>query len=195
VIRRILSKTWDTATALAAAVMAAFWLTPTVIGSITTELIAFFAIQSAVILPAMIFTAGLLRGDGLTVNEIRQFQTALRRQMYFWAVLLGLDVVAVATLIIGKASHWTWKITVLHWSADLAWTMLALATFTSALALLRMWPFVRGVMSLLELNGLLAVKTVQARELKEEKAIEETPVTPFEVPKGYGRVTSQRRKH
>jgi hypothetical protein len=196
VISRMLSKTWNTVAALVAAVMAAWWLTPTVIESITTELIAFFAIQSAVILPAMIFTAGMLRGDGLTVDEITRFQAALRQQMYFWVTLLGLDVVAVTILIIGKASNWTWKVTIYHWSTNLGWTMLALATFITTVALLRMVPFVRGVMSLLDLNGWLAVKTVQARNLEEEKAAEERPsVTPFDVPKGYGRVLPQRRKH
>lgn len=196
VINRLISKAWDIAIAFAAAVAAGLWLAPTVIESITTELIAFFTIQSAVILPAMIFTAGLLKGEGLNLIEVKRFQAALRRQMHFWVTLLGLDLVAVTILIIGKASSWTWKITISHWSSNLSWVMLSIAAFTGTLALLRMVPFVRGVVSLLDLNGWLALKSVQAREREQEKSGEEhPPIAPFEMPEGYGQVLPPRRKH
>lgn len=194
-IKKLFFRTWDSTAAVIAAVMAALWLKPTVIESITTELIAFFAIQSAIILPAMIFTAGLLRGDGLTAAEVNRLQNALRQQMYFWVTLLGLDVVAVITLIIGKAANWNWKVTVLHWSSDLGWVMLAIAVFTATLAILRMLPFVQGVISLLDLNGWLAIKTIEARDDEKERTDEQAPAPPFERPSGYGRILPQKRKH
>src|SRR5258707_11744871 len=123
---RILRNTWDLIAAVALAAAAARWLTATAIKEVTTEIIAFFAIQSAVILPAMIFTAGLLRGDGLTVQEIERYQLALRRQMHFWITLLFLDFLAVAIVIVGKAADWKWKISVYGWSSDFGWLMIAL---------------------------------------------------------------------
>lgn len=107
----IFIRTWDLALATVAAAAAARWLPYDVILSVTTELIAFFTIQSAVILPAMIFTAGILKGEGLSVTEVKRFQAALRGQMYFWVTLLGLDLIAVTLLIVGKAASWKWKIT------------------------------------------------------------------------------------
>jgi hypothetical protein len=187
-------KVWDFALAVLAAVAGGVWLTSTAIESITTELIAFFTIQAAIILPAMIFTAGLLRGDGLTLVEIERYQAALRRQMQFWITLLFLDLLAVAILIIGKGAGWKWKITVLGHSAELGWVLLGVATFFGALAVLRMVPFVRGVVSLLELNGWLAKKSVQAREQRGE--VEERHVAsdaPFEPPAGYGKILPHRK--
>jgi hypothetical protein len=68
------------------------------------------------------------------------------------------------------------------------------ATFFGALAVLRMVPFVRGVVSLLELNGWLAKKSVQAREQRGE--VEERHVAsdaPFEPPAGYGKILPHRK--
>jgi hypothetical protein len=178
-LRRALARSWDSVLAVAAAVAAAFWLSPATLKEITTELIAFFTIQSAVILPAMIFTAGLLRGDGLTVQEIERYQLALRRQMHFWITLLFLDFLAVAIVIVGKAADWKWKISVHGWSSDFGWLMIALTALLGTLAVLRMIPFVRGVTSLLELNGWLAKKSIQARDSAGGKAANEGSVPPF----------------
>jgi hypothetical protein len=191
-IRRIVARSWDTVAAVAAAVSAGLWLPPSVIANITTELIAFFTIQSAVILPAMIFTAGLLRGDGLTIAEIDRYQSALRRQMEFWTTLLFFDLFATAIVVVGKAANWKWKISVAGWSEDFGWVMVALTVFMTTWAILRMVPFVRGVMSLLDLNGFLAKKSVQAR--LEEKKASEIQTTSFQPPEGYGRVVSHKRR-
>jgi hypothetical protein len=187
-IRSAVLKIWDFALAVVAAVAGALWLTPTAIEAITTELIAFFTIQAAIILPAMIFTAGLLRGDGLTLAEIERYQAALRRQMEFWITLLFLDLLAVAILIIGKAADWKWKVAALGHSTELGWVLLALSTFLGTLAVLRMVPFVRGVVSLLELNGLLAKKSVQAHEISEVGDRRPASDAPFEPPAGYGKI-------
>jgi hypothetical protein len=109
--------------------------------------------------------------------------------MHFWVTLLGLDLIAVVMQILGKAADWTWKITVGQRSANLGWLLVGLTALVGALAILRMVPFVTGVVSLLELNGWLALKAVQAREKEAAKpgeAIE--PVSPFELPEGYGRI-------
>ena len=173
--------------ALAAGVASAIWLPAATIKDITAELMAFFTIQSAVILPAMIFSAGLLRGDGLTLREVDLYQSALRRQMTFWVTLLFLDLIAAAILVLGKAANWTWKITIHGHTGNFGWLIIGITAFFSALAILRMVPFVQGVMSQLELNGVLARKVVQARE-QERITDQEIPEAPFDRPEDFGRI-------
>jgi hypothetical protein len=184
----IIRGTWDLVLALAAAMAAALWLEPHTLENVTTELVAFFTIQAAVILPAMIFTAGILRGDGLSLAEVDSYQGALRRQMTFWVTLLALDFVSVAIIIIGKASEWTWVVTIGLRQFHLGWLLTSAATLCGTLAILRMVPFVRGVMSLLELNGLMARKVAEAREVRPSPALSESGVPDFKPPDGFGRI-------
>lgn len=195
----ILGKTlryWDTILAAAAASAAALWLPSAVLKEVTPELIAFFTIQSAVILPAMIFTAGLLRGDGLTIKEIDRYQGALRTQMIFWVTLLFLDLIAVVFLVLGKAANWTWKITIIgHHSGDFGWVLMWLTVAVSALAIFRMIPFVQGVISQLELNATLAKAAIKAREREREQGTAELPPpSTFERPEGFGRIVPPKRR-
>lgn len=192
--RRLLRRGWDTGLALLAAVCGALWLTPTVIIAITTEVIAFFTIQAAAILPAMIFTAGLLRGQGLTLSEIDRYQAALRRQMYFWITLLFLDVAAVMFVILGKAANWRWKVSIEGYGADLGWILIFIVVFVATLAVLRMVPFVLGVLSLLDLNGLLVRKSVEAAVVEADRKDVVEAGDGLNVPKGYGRILPHPRK-
>jgi hypothetical protein len=192
-IRRGIARLWDVAIAIAAAAAAGRWMPPAVIKDVTTELIAFFTIQSAVILPAMIFTAGILRGDGLTLSEIDRYQAALRRQMQFWTTLLFLDLLATGVIIVGKAADWRWKITISTWTENLGWLMIALTVFMTTWAVLRMVPFVMGVMSLLDLNGVLAKKATQARQA-EASAHRGLSPSSFQPPEGYGRIVTHKRR-
>ena len=195
-VRRVIARTWDTALALVAAVAAALSFTPVVINQITTEAIAFFTIQSAVIFPAMIFTAGLLKGEGLTVAEVDAYQAALRKQMHFWVTLLFLDLISVAMLTGGKAAEWKWKVTISAFSTNLGWVLVAIATFCGTLAILRMVPFVRGVVSLLELNSWMARKAVEARERRELTGAAPRHLAPvdFVPPKDYGKIIDPPKK-
>jgi hypothetical protein len=192
--RQALRRYWDSALAIAAAVCGALWLTPAVINSVSTEIIAFFTIQAAVILPAMIFTAGLLRGQGLTLAEIDRYQGALRRQMQFWVTLLFLDLLAVTLIIVGKAASWRWKISIEAHTADIVWILVLAGTFVSTLAVLRMIPFVWGVMSLMELNGLLVRKSVQAAEAESPSQKMPANPEPLNLPDGYGKILTHPRK-
>jgi hypothetical protein len=162
--------------------------------SVTTEVIAFFTIQAAVIFPAMMFTAGLLRGDGLTVAEVEQYRVALRRQMHFWVILLCLDLAAVFLLIVGKAADWKWKISISGYSTDFGFVIIGIAVWVGTLAVLRMAPFVCGVMSLLEMNGWLVKKSVQARELSDVRSRSETAPQELALPEGYGRILPHRKR-
>jgi hypothetical protein len=193
-LKRMVAMSWDVVVAVAAAITAALWLPPITLKELTTELIAFFTIQSAIILPAMIFTAGVLRGDGLTLSEVDRYHSALRRQMHFWTTLLFLDLLAAGVVIIGKAADWRWKVTVWHWSHDLGWALIAITAFLITLAVLRMIPFVRGVMSLLDLNAWLAKKSIEGSQYEATPTAAGPLRPPFEPPEGYGRVVNQKRR-
>jgi hypothetical protein len=184
-------KWWDLFVAVAVAVVTTIWVKPHVSNDVTTELIAFFAIQAAVILPAMILTAGILRGDGLTLVEVNAYHDALRRQMHFWVTLLALDFIAVAFLMVGKAIEWKIALPILYVATPLKLgdIFVGITVFVVALCVLRMIPFVGGVISLLEVNSNLVRMSIKERarqkRLAEALKIEETP---FRAPEDYGRI-------
>jgi len=189
-MRWILQK-WDFFTAAILAAVGAYCLPHDAVKDITTELIAFFSIQSAVILPAMIFTAGILKPDGLELEDAVRYHRALKSQMLFWVALLGLDFVAVVALIAGKALAWALSAALpynLH-PINLGWFLPGVLYFAGSLAVFRTIPFVRGVLSLLDLNSDMTQKAIKRRnrvELAEKKA--QADPTPLALPKGYGEV-------
>ncbi|RVG29767.1 hypothetical protein [Sinorhizobium meliloti] len=182
---------WDFIVAVALAAVAGYYLPADAPKDITTELIAFFSIQSAVILPAMIFTAGIMKPDGLELKDAQRYHKALKQQMQFWVVLLGLDFVAVVALIAGKAFGWEIEIAIPKVSKplELSWVLPTILTFSGALAVLRTIPFVKGVLSLLDLNSDMTQKAISRRNKREEeerrsRATSET----MSLPVGYGKV-------
>lgn len=189
-MRRFLQK-WDFFSAALLAVVGAYFLPHNAMKDITTELIAFFSIQSAVILPAMIFTAGILKPDGLELEDATRYHKALKAQMLFWVALLSLDFVAVVALIAGKALNWS---LVLPMPAnfkpfDLGWLLPAILYFSGSLAIFRTIPFVRGVLSLLDVNSDMTLKAITRRnriENAERKA--QADPRPMALPEGYGKV-------
>lgn len=179
---------WDIVFAGVIAIFAALWLPTAALSNITEELIAFFGIQSAIILPAMIFTAGILRPEGLNLTEIDRYHKALKTQMVFWVVLLCLDFAAVISLIIGEAIDWVASVEIRSNDIDLAPIIVFLFSAVGTLAILRTIPFIGGVLSLLELNGEMARKAIE-RRLKSEKAQRANPSdNSFTLPSGYGKV-------
>jgi hypothetical protein len=188
-------RAWDVLSAAVLAIGAGVWLSRSALTSVTTDLIAFFGIQAAVVLPAMIFTAGILRPEGLSLAEAKRYQSALRTQMKFWIVLLALDFLTVGSLIFGKAGGWRIAGTLpwVEWPVDLSRPFIAITVFVGALAILRTIPFVKGVLSLQSLNGELTEKAIKAKNrvlIAEQDQIAKE--TPFKPPEGYGRVV---RRH
>lgn len=184
-----LRRKWDLVGAIAIAAAGVCFLPHDAVKNLTTELIAFFSIQSAVILPAMIFTAGILKPDGLELEEAQRYHKALKSQMLFWVVLLSLDFIAVVSLIIGKALSWELEVNFPNLAApvDLSWIMPSLLYFSGSLAILRTIPFVRGVLSLLDLNSDMTQKAIRRRNRREADARKEkAEPRPMELPEGYG---------
>lgn len=188
---------WDFFSAILLAVVGGCLLPHDAVKDITTELIAFFSIQSAVILPAMIFTAGILKPDGLELEEAKRYHKALKNQMLFWVVLLGLDFVAVAVLIVGKAVGWLLILPMPErfQPINLGWFLPSILYFVGSLAVFRTIPFVRGVLSLLDVNSDMTLKAITRRNRVEndEKKAQANP-RPMALPKGYGEVVSSEDK-
>jgi|TARA_R110002072_G_scaffold156524_1_gene306978 signal transduction histidine kinase len=188
---RWLLRKWDFFTAALLAAMGTYFLPHNAVKDITTELLAFFSIQSAVILPAMIFTAGILKPDGLELSDAKRYHKALKAQMLFWVMLLGLDFIAVMILIAGKALHWTLTVPILDstQSIELGWILLTLLLFTGSLAIFRTIPFVRGVLSLLDLNSDMTQKAIKRRNRRETiERNARADSRPMSIPDDYGAV-------
>lgn len=184
---------WDFFTAFTLAVALAYFLKNDAVAGITGELITFFSIQSAVILPAMIFTAGILKPDGLELEDAQRYHKALKAQMLFWVVLLGLDFVAVVAIIGGKALGWKLAIPLPgpRQPLDLGWLVPSILYFAGSLAVFRTIPFVKGVLSLLDLNSNMTEKAIARRnriEVADKKA--KADPKPLALPEGYGKVFS-----
>jgi hypothetical protein len=188
---RWLLQKWDFFSAALLAVVGGFFLPHNAVKDITTELIAFFSIQSAVILPAMIFTAGILKPDGLELEDAERYHKALKAQMLFWVALLGLDFVAVVSLIAGKALDWNLVLPMPErfQPIDLGWILPIILYFSGSLAVFRTIPFVRGVLSLLDVNSDMTVKAINRRNKIEsaEKKAQADP-RPMTLPKDYGKI-------
>ena len=143
----------------------------------------------------MIFTAGILKPDGLELADARRYHRALRSQMIFWVVLLSLDFVAVVALIAGKALSWTFEIPLRASGKpiDLGWLFPAVLYFAGGLAVFRTIPFVKGVLSLLDLNSEMTEKAIIRRNsLESADKKTKTDSKPMELPKGYGQVVGGR---
>lgn len=189
---RWLLQKWDFFTAALLAAVGAYYLPHSAMKAITTELIAFFSIQSAVILPAMIFTAGILKPDGLELEDARRYHKALKAQMLFWVALLSLDFVAIVALIGGKALDWDLILPMPSQlrPIDLGWLLPAILYFSGSLAIFRTIPFVRGVLSLLDVNSDMTSKAIARRNKLEnaEKKAKAEPRQNMALPEGYGKV-------
>ena len=115
----------------------------------------------------------------------------MKAQMLFWVASLSLDFVAVVALIAGKALNW---ILVLPMPAqlkpfDLGWLLPAILYFSGSLAVFRTIPFVRGVLSPLDVNSEMTLKAITRRnriENAERKA--QADPRPMALPEGYGKV-------
>jgi hypothetical protein len=173
-----------------ASVVAACYLDVEIIKKITSELISFYTIQAAIILPAMIFTAGILRADALTEAEAVQYQEALKLQMTFWVTLLTCDFIAVIMLIFGKALDWHIEFVLIGYPVRLTWLAIGITSAAVLLSIVRVFPFVSGVRSLLELNGTLVIKSIRMRDGRDARTVSRPPI-PFETPEDYGKVVTR----
>ena len=73
----------------------------------STRIIPFFALLMAGVLPAMMQTVSVLKGDDLSPKAVKEYGGALQEQLQFWAALFASALSAVGSLtfavVISKA--------------------------------------------------------------------------------------------
>lgn len=139
----------------------------------TQEMIAFLALLMAGLLPAMMLTATILKGDGISAVRVEQYGAALFSQMRFWAVLFLLAGVSTAGIVGAKvlfapeaAFHYAaWRFSVD--SAVLGQLSLAVAGFGLGAVLQRLYPSYVGLRSLLSMN----IKMAKAQALSNDRSL------------------------
>lgn len=179
---------WDLFVAAAAALCAGLWVSSAGLKEVSAELITFFGIQSAVLFPAMLLTATILKPDGLSMYDLKQYKAALRLQMTFWSVLLALDFTSVALVIVGRAKLWKFWLELPYIGGhDSSSVMIGIFGFVGGLAMVRTVHVVKGVFSLMNLNNDLVAKAIMASQFANDTSRRET-VEPFVAPTNYGRI-------
>lgn len=127
--------------------------------SVSQEIIAFLSLLMAGLLPAMILTATILRGDSLSARRVDEYGGALRLQLLFWSRLFVAATVATAGVIAGKIysdPQAEFALVVAgHHVLDAA-RISAVATFIEGagigVVVQRLGSAFRGIVSLLDLN-------------------------------------------
>lgn len=189
---RAFVKKWDFFLAVAVSVTVGFALDYGLWKNISNELITFFGIQAAAVLPSMIFAAGLLRPVGEDLQELQKYKKALERQAKFWISLLALDFISVIVLILGKAIDWQIKFSVTVHKATIGFAEFAnaLTTFFIILTCLRMIPMIKGIVSLQQLNAKM-VEDAMALEIKKKNKTQAKTSKKYTKPKSFGRVVKK----
>ncbi len=189
-----ISTRWQFASAALLSILAGFNLDPAIFEDVTSELISFFSIQAASVLPAMIFTVGILKSEGITLVDVDRYHVALRRQLIFWITLLAFDFAAVAFLILGKIHDWklTFEFTRVNFFHDATWIIAFGITLFGSMAALRTFSAMRGMISLLNLNSELTKNAIIERNRVGFDDLErKVALTPFETPDDFGRITDE----
>lgn len=91
---------WNTAAKLLAGGVVALLLPREGLIDGSTRIIPFFALLMAGVLPAMMQTVTVLKGDDLSPKEISELKEALNELFKFWASIFGTALSAVASLTI-----------------------------------------------------------------------------------------------
>lgn len=155
-----------TAAVFGIAFVATVFLPPQVILAVSGEVVAFVSLLMAGLLPAMVLTATVLRGDRFSATRVRNLGVALKAQLYFWAQLFLLAVLAVATLTSAKALAAMPATTLPALGQDFGAPLdiavrvcVAGSVASTAVIVSRLWAAFRGLRSLLNL-------TIQMAELQ-----------------------------
>ncbi len=152
---------------------AGWWFVPPALFSmVSSELMVFFSIQAASVLPAMIFTASFPSATYSSLDYTKKLHGALQEQMRFWRTLLILTLLAVGSLIITKV-----------FNDHRVFTGLAVGIGTCAT--IQFFKLPNALASLLKVKTDAVEKTIEAHNAKTAEALRASFV-PSPTPDGYG---------
>lgn len=183
---------WKLISALIFAGVGSYFLPSNAIEVVTREIISFYAIQSAAIMPAMIFSAGILNSNGILLSEVESFRNSLKKFMIFCVSLLVLNYLAIASIIIGKSLKWELTINLLATSCtDISGVYLFSFIFFGWQAILRAILFIKGVLSLLDLKVIMIRNEIEIREKDKKAKMKNARNTKISAPDNYGDMISK----
>ncbi len=135
---------------------------------VTGELISFFSIMIAALLPTMVLTASVLRPGKLSSIKISQYATALSRQIAVWSGLFLICFIACWLLVLGKMVSWSLPITLTVYSVKHKLNLIrfinAALSFSFSLTIFRGAAVGSGIVSLLNLTAEIAIGEARARD-------------------------------
>jgi len=152
------------------------------------EIVAFVSLLMAGLLPAMILTATVLRGDRFSPSRVREYGAALRTQLDFWAVLFLAAIVSVfcitAAEIVGRVTLNPVRFVGYDWHPTEVICRILIGFGFAALALIlaRLWPAYRGLRSVLQLSVRMAELQALANDRSLHDALDKKADAPFEAP-------------
>lgn len=176
--------------AAALAALAAFTLQADALDAATAEIVAFLSIVMAAVLPTMLLSATILKGEKLTVAEIAIFRVALDQQMSFWIGMLVWTLVSILALIFGKASAWQippFTLPRTERVIDISGLFVAVVVFSLAVVAFRFPAFVRGIRSLMRLHLDELERSAKEREGKTLRSMMDEARSAPDMPGSVGR--------
>lgn len=139
----------------------------------TQEMIGFLALLMAGLLPAMVVTATVLRGDGFSAKRLDAYGGALEAQLRFWALLFaaaGLATLGVVAMKVFSQTGVSVRFSVGERSfteQDIVSIAVGLFGAGTGLVMQRLWPAYEGLKSLLQLN----VQMARAQALANDRSL------------------------
>jgi len=145
----------------------------------SAEIVAFVSLLMAGLLPAMILTATVLRGDSFSSSRVREYGAALRVQLGFWAALFLASIVSVSFLSAAKIldkfpevpiNLGTYSILPIEVAMRLA---VGVSFGALAVIIVRLLPAYRGLRSILDLSVQMAELQALANDRSFKDALDE----------------------
>jgi hypothetical protein len=148
------------------------------LSDVAGDRIVFLGILAAVIVPAMILTATVLRGNTLSVRRVRLLTRALNDQLSYSFAFIFIIVFACLWILIAEMAHWQLSIKLSNHVIratvhDISWIWNAVAFFLLALVAVRLVKFTAGLRSLLLLNSEIGEQEARARQRREMNPIKD----------------------
>lgn len=176
---RMAKKAWSGIAASIAAGLSYIYVKPTLWGEVALELVTFFSIQAIMVVPVMVFAAGIIGSKGNVLSEVEKLHKALETQMHFWLILLACNLLAILLLVIGQMVGWNEAINVCF-------------SFFATLSIVRTIVAAKGLLSLLTLNSNLAKEAIRQRNKEKAREFEKNmSKNPYRRPKDFGEIVEE----
>jgi hypothetical protein len=175
-------KYWRVLVSVTVALLLPFALPKVAMANASQELLAFFGLIMAGVLPAMVLAASSLRAGSLSSKRIQSLFEALVVQMRVWAGLFLIALVASLLVLLGKFTQWSiqfpssWQVVNTNEylkQLDLIWLINGAIIFCLSLLSLRAMSVIVGLRSLLRLSAEISISEANEREQARFKQMEE----------------------